>query len=47
VEKKRKLSKCFNIKRIINARENGLVAAPNSLTVEECVAQAVAEGAVL
>jgi hypothetical protein len=39
-------TKCFNIERIINAEENGLVA-PDSLTVEEYVAQALAEGAVL
>jgi hypothetical protein len=41
-----KSTKCFNIEHIINAEENGLVA-PDSLTVEEYVAQALAEGAVL
>jgi hypothetical protein len=39
-------SKCFNIERIISAEENGLVA-PDSLTVDEYVAQAVAEGALV
>jgi hypothetical protein len=38
--------KCFNIERIISAEENGLVA-PDSLTVDEYVAQAVAEGALV
>jgi hypothetical protein len=39
-------SKCFNIERIISAEENGLIA-PDSLTVDELVAQAVAEGALV
>jgi hypothetical protein len=39
-------SKCFNIERIIKAEEKGL-EAPDSLTVDEYVAQAVAEGALV
>ena len=39
-------SKCFNIERIISAEVNGLIA-PDSLTVDELVAQAVAEGALV
>ena len=39
-------SKCFNIERIIKAEEKGL-EAQDSLTVDEYVAQAVAEGALV
>ena len=39
-------SKCFNIERIIKAEEKGL-EAPDSLTVDEYVAQVVAEGALV